>query len=119
MDPISRKLGQALLNHHQATTQMHPPGPYIVEGKYMISYGALCAKAGAPMGILPIIGRYLLPIAEWCERAGYPALNALAVSDDTGIPGGGYDSAGGFAIVDWPEEVKRCIRFAGYPPEMP
>ncbi|XXF78879.1 hypothetical protein P2318_03730 [Myxococcaceae bacterium GXIMD 01537] len=119
MDPISRKLGQALLDHHRSVTKLHPPGSKLMVDNYVIAYGTLCARANVPLGILPIIGRYLLPIAEWCAYAPYPALNSLAVNEKTGIPGDGYDEAGGFMIIHWPAEVERCIRFTGYPAKIP
>jgi len=42
-------------------------------------------------------------------------LNSLAVNGTTGLPGDGYDGAGGFHIVNWPANVEQCIRFSGYP----
>lgn len=119
MDPISLMLGQALLDHHQAAVRANPPGTYIVKSAYTISYSALCARANVHPGVLPVIGRYLLPIAEWSRDCSYPALNSLAVNAKTGIPGDAYDEAGGFLIGHWDAEVERCIRFTGYPAVFP
>jgi hypothetical protein len=61
--------------------------------------------AGVPH-VLPIVGTFLLEIAEWCEADGHPPLNSLAVND-TSTPGDGYDEAGGFKIINWPSDVEK------------
>src|SRR6476659_263240 len=109
----ARALAQALLAHHRAVTRQQPPGNTVIPGHYTIRYGALCTKAGVPH-VLRIVGGFLQEVAEWCEANGYPPLNSLAVNE-TGMPGDGYDGAGGFKIVNWPAEVEQCIRFRGYP----
>lgn len=110
----SRLLANALLEHHRQVVTAKPPGKKIIESHYAIPYGRLCTVAGVPH-VLPVISDFLLEVAEWCAGAGFPALNALAVNANTGIPGPGYDGAGGFAIVDWPDELGRCVRYKGYP----
>jgi hypothetical protein len=65
-----------------------------------------------------VVGPFLLEIAEWCKDAGYPPLNALAVNA-TGMPGEGYDGAGGYIVKDWPNDVEGCILFTGYPAKVP
>ena len=49
------------------------------------------------------------------HRNDWPPLNALAVNGETGMPGEGYDGAPGCDLLRWPEEVRRCIAFGGYP----
>ena len=75
----------------------------------VISYVNLCDRAGMPE-LTRICGPFLGEIAEWCEERGWPLLNALAVQQDSGIPGEGYSD-----ILTWPEEVRECIAFDGYP----
>jgi hypothetical protein len=69
MKPESRALGQALLDHHRLVTKQHPPGKKILPSHYTIRYGVLCNRAGVPH-VLPIVGNFLLEIAEWCEAQG-------------------------------------------------
>ena len=113
----SRALGQALLAHHQATTIQFPPKKIIVVRQYLIRYGVLCDRAGVPH-VVRIVGGFLQEIAEWCEAERFPPLNSLAVGEN-GVPGEGYDGAGGFRSIDWPRDVEECIRFNGYPATMP
>jgi hypothetical protein len=117
MRPEARALAQALLDHHRARTSASPPGKTIVPAHYTVRYGDLCSKAGAAH-LTRIAGSFLGEIAEWCADQGYPPLNSLAVNE-TGLPGHGYDGAGGFTIGDWPKEVEECVRFTGYPTSMP
>jgi hypothetical protein len=117
MRPESRALGQALLDHHRQATMKAPPGKKVIPARYTIRYGDLCSRAGVPH-LTKIVGGFLQEVAEWCANAEFPPLNALAVND-TGMPGDGYDGAGGFTIVNWPAEVETCIRFPGYPAKMP
>jgi hypothetical protein len=84
---------------------------------YAPRYGVLCDRAGVPH-VLPIVGYFLGEVAEWCKAEGHPPLNSLAVND-TGMPGDGYDEAGGFKIINWPADVERCIRCTSYPAKMP
>jgi len=117
MRPEAYRLGQALLDHHHRRTAQVPPGRAVIPANYTVRYGTLCADAGVSH-ILRVVGQFLGEIADWCSTHGYPPLNALAVND-TGLPGDGYDGAGGFKIVNWPAEVEQCIRFTGYPVKMP
>lgn len=114
------KLGQSLLAHHQATTVMLPPHTLkrLIHGRYTIPYGRLCEQAGVSH-VLTIVGSFLGEIADWCAAKSYPPLNSLAVKVSTGLPGDGYDGAGGFHIVNWPADVERCIRFTKYPRVFP
>ena len=112
----ARALGQALLEHHRAITVQHPPGKRILTSKYTIRYGVLCDRARLPH-LVRIVGPFLGDGAEWCQAGNFPPLNALAVGEN-GVPGQGYDGAGGFKGSNWVEDVERCIRFAGYPTTM-
>jgi hypothetical protein len=80
----------------------------------LITYGDLCERAGVSH-LKPDVGRYLREIAQRCHENGWPPLNALAVNYDTRRPGRGYDTAPGCSLVDWPEQVKACVDFTGYP----
>ena len=110
----SRALCGELLLLHRTTTAKHPPGKHVIPGQHTIAYGELCARAGVPH-LTRVVGGFLLEIAEWCQAAGFPPLNSLAVNSESGMPGDSYDGAGGFAIIDWPADVDACIRFRGYP----
>lgn len=114
----SRLLANALLVHHRQASTAKPPARKIIEANYTIPYGRLCSLAGVPH-VLPVISQFLREVAEWSAASGYPALNALAVNAETGIPGEGYDGAGGFEIVHWPAELDRCVRFTSYPGSIP
>jgi len=76
----------------------------------VISYGALCTQAGIPF-LTRGVGPFLGEIYDWCAARAWPQLNALAVNGESGIPGEGY-----YQIELWPEEVRKCIMFRGYPP---
>ena len=117
MKPESCAIGQALLNHHQLVTSNRPPGRKVIPSNYTIQYGVLCSQAGLP-DLVRIVGTFLGEIAEWCDSHGFPPLNSLAVNA-TGMPGDGYDAAGGFKMADWPRDVERCIRWTGYPTSLP
>jgi hypothetical protein len=80
----------------------------------VIFYGNLCERAGLPF-LTHGVGRFLGEIAEWCEENGWPPLNALAVNRATGMPGEGYDGAAGSDLLHWPQQVRACMVFAGYP----
>lgn len=117
MTPEARAIGSALLAWRREAIAQHPPGSSNNTKPYVIRYQALCERAGVPSWYRNP-GRFLGEIAEWCEAEGFPPLNALAVGDG-GYPGHGYDGAGGFAMADWPRDVKACIQCTRYPTEMP
>lgn len=113
----SRALLRVLLGHHRQVCK--PPGTHVNDvSARVIPYGKLCAAAGVPW-LVRSVGPFLLEIAEWCDRHGYPPLNSLAVNAETLIPGDSYDGAGGFAIVHWPQDVVRCLTFDRYPTSPP
>jgi hypothetical protein len=113
MRPVSRALGQILLDHHQQTTSRHPLGAIFDINRDAIRYGDLCSRAGVPH-LTRIVGGFLAEIAEWCAANGWPPINSLAVNGETRIPGEGY-----YDIAKWPSEVEECIRFNGYPTQTP
>jgi hypothetical protein len=113
----ARKLGQVLLDHHRVKREEHPPGKRVLLPRYTIRYNDLCNRAGVPH-VLRIVGTFLSEIAEWCADEDFPPLNSLAVGE-VGVPGEGYDGAGGFHAVHWPKDAEACVRFEGYPESMP
>jgi len=80
----------------------------------VIPYGSLCKWAGLPF-LTHGVGRLLDEVGEWCEENGWPLLNSLAVNREAGMPGFGYEGAHGGDLLHWPEQVRRCIAFGGYP----
>lgn len=83
-------------------------------GQSVIFYGNLCERAGVPF-LTHGVGQFLGEVAERCEENGWPPLNSLAVNRATGMPGGGYDGAPGSDLLHWPEQVRQCMVFGGYP----
>lgn len=112
MTPTAQALADVLLAHRTAAVALHPPGKRIITSRYVIAYGDLCAKAGVPH-LTRTVGVFLQEIADWCDQHGVPPLNSLAVNGD--VPGDGYDGAGGFTIVQWPNDLEACIRSDNYP----
>lgn len=80
----------------------------------VIAYGTLCDQAGMPF-LTHVAGKFLGEIAEWCHKNRWPPLNALAVNNETRMPGEGYDEAKGCALLKWPDSVRKCIAFSRYP----
>lgn len=117
MKPESRTMGQVLLDHHRSHCVRHD-GTIPPCDSCLITYGQLCAEAGVPH-ITRTPGPFLLEIAQWCASKGWPPLNALAVNAESRMPGDNYDLAPGCSLLNWPEEVDSCIRFRGYPQQMP
>lgn len=121
MNPESRALGQALLDHHRAMRQAYPPPKskaQIIPRRYTIGYAKLCQAAGAPH-LTQVVGNFLQEVAEWCSTNNLPPLNSLAVNQEMGMPGDGYDKAGGFLIIHWDKDVRECIMCDRYPATMP
>lgn len=117
MRPEARALGQALLDQHRAATAQHPPKKHLVHRLYTLRYGVLCDRSGVPH-LVRVVGPFLQEVAEWCQSEGCPPLNSLAVGEN-GIPGEGYDGAGGFKAINWASDVEACIRWTQYPLTMP
>jgi len=112
-------LARELLRHHeQVCRQLGVGKPKDVHdgmiGRSVMPYGTLCELAGVPF-LTYCVGRYLGEIAEWCDKNGWPPLNALAVNNETRMPGDGYDGAVGCDLLEWPEQARKCIAFGRYP----
>jgi len=120
MTEEARVLTKELLRHHEQVCQklgVKLPDD-VTDGminQSIILYGVLCQRAGVPF-LTRGVGQFLREVAEWCEQNDWPPLNALAVNVETRMPGEGYDGAPGCDLLSWPEEVRRCIAFDGYPP---
>lgn len=113
----SHAIGQALLDHHRYHCKLDD-GAIPTRDSCLITYGTLCTNAGLPH-VTRSSGTFLLEIAKWCAENDWPPLNALAVNGETQMPGDNYDLAPGCSLLNWPGEVDSCIRFRGYPDQMP
>lgn len=120
LSPEAQVIFRELLRHHERVCRQ--PGTRKTEdvtdgmiSRCVLPYGNLCELAGVAF-LTHCVGRYLGEIAEWCDLNGWPPWNALAVNNETRMPGDGYDGALGCHILEWPEEIRRCIAFRGYPP---
>ena len=112
MSPEAEALAQALLDQHKDVCRQ-PGAPSSVDS-CLVTYGELCSRARVPY-LTHKVGHFLQQVAHWCEENGWPPINALAVNQETRMPGGGYDGAPGCNLLEWPTEVKACIEFRGYP----
>jgi hypothetical protein len=74
-----------------------------------IQYRQLCEKMD--FGIGPILANPLGRIMNWCEREGLPALTALVVEKETGIPSTGLSTV---RDNDFPAEQQRVFSFDWY-----
>lgn len=115
----AQALATELLRHHErACRQCNVrKSKEVTDGminRCVVSYGTLCARAGVPF-LTHVSGKFLGEIAEWCYRNKWPPLNALAVREDTRMPGEGYDGATGCYLTKWPDAVRNCIAFDRYP----
>ncbi len=72
-----------------------------------ITYSELAARVGPPVTRRQVHRALLSPLSERCREAGLPALAALVVRKDTGMPGGGWDgeSTRGDPRRAWAEEL--------------
>src|SRR5690348_13660196 len=111
-------LARTLLKHHRQVCMKYGATPQSVTDRMIqesvISYGTLCESAGVPF-LTHGVGRFLDEIGQWCEENRWPLLNSLAVNRQTGMPGEGYDGAHGGDLLLWPDQVRKCIAFQGYP----
>ena len=72
----------------QVASDAFPVLVHTATNRSTITYGDLAAQVGTnPHLVLP---RALGHIWSWCDDQGYPHINALVVSQTTGIPGRGY-----------------------------
>ena len=113
MSPEARALVKILLEHHSRICRRSSGPPRDMDA-CLITYGTLCDRAGMPY-LTRAVGNFLQQVAEWCRDNGWPPINSLAVNQDTRMPGEGYDIAPGCSLLHWPNQVKACIAFTGYP----
>ncbi len=73
-----------------------------------ITYGALSQGQMGGYGQGGVINRELGCVMGWCYENGLPALTALVVRDDTGIPGEGLVTVEG---EDFPAAQQRVFRY--------
>jgi len=109
----ARALAQALLDHHKQVCRPRR-GRHVSVESCVIAYSLLCERAGVPF-LTHSVGSFLREVADWCYANDWPPINALAVNRYTGMPGEGYDGAPGCSLLRWPDEVRACIEFDGYP----
>lgn len=119
MTHLARLLAAVLLERHRRICRAFNVGQPEAVGDDMIrdstiEYGILSESAGHP-NLGQAISNPLWEIAEWCVRNEWPPLTSLAVSKETHMPSEGYDKAAGCSLIRWPDEVRRCIAFRGYP----
>jgi hypothetical protein len=117
--PLARSLAEVLLDRHRRICRTFNVGQPEAVGDNMIQdstieYGILSESAGYP-NLGQAVSNPLGEIAEWCATNSFPPLNSLAVSKETHMPSEGYERAAGCSLLHWPEQVRRCIAFRGYP----
>ena len=67
-----------------------------------------------------VLPRALGHIWSWCDDKGYPHINALVVSQDTGIPGRGYRPDGHpLTRAEWSDVRDEVHRFSRWPDLIP
>ena len=114
-------LGQTLLEYHKTACRTKNVAAIDLGDSQItrlsIRYGTLCAMAGVPF-LSRSSGGYLHEIAVWCEKEGWPPINALVVNE-SGLTGEGYSLAPGGGYPKWSEQVRDAIAFKGYPDVMP
>ena len=113
MDAEARALAKVLLAHHRAVCWPKRGTQPSIES-CLITYGVPCDRAGAPH-LQRSVGGFLAQVAGWCEKNGWPPINALAVNKELRMPGGGYDGAPGCSLLNWPAEVRAAIDCENYP----
>jgi hypothetical protein len=100
----------ALLEHHRFVC---PIGDEDFR-QCTIGYLRLCTNAGVP-ALYRRCGEFLLEIAEWCARRGFAPLNALAINEQDGQPGGNYDCAPGCDLEHWDQDAAAAVAERRYP----
>ena len=95
--------------------------PVLVEtatSQSTITYRELATQIGTHAYF--VLPRALGHIWSWCDDQGYPHINALVVSQSTGIPGRGYRPNGHPLIRDdWFELRDKVHRFGQWPDLVP
>src|SRR5260370_4568731 len=74
-----------------------------------LTYGGLATKLGFRGA--GVMASFLEPIMRWCRNNGLPALTAIVVNQDTGIPGHGLTTVPG---GDFPAEQQLVFPFDWY-----
>lgn len=89
--------------------QLYPKGA-------LLSYSMLCRQAGVPF-MTHSAGGPLEQVAAYCDRSGWPPINALAVNQDSRYPGEGFFSAPGCSrtLEGWVNDVTAVLAFNKYP----
>jgi hypothetical protein len=115
--PQAWALARGLLNHHRQITSAVKIAAAAditddIVNRCTITYGDLGKKVRARY-IPRSMGRYLSEVENWCHAHDeWPLLTALVVTKRKKRPGIGYGSP-----KHWPEEVRSCLSFQGYPKE--
>jgi hypothetical protein len=114
MRPESLAMLRVLLEHHRYSiyNEQGIVPPWL---QCRITYGNLCEQAGVPH-LTRNPGSFLAEVASWCAARGLPPINALAVNNETDMPGDNYDLAEGCSLLTWPAEHNAAIRCREYPP---
>ena len=123
MSEEARAVANVLLAHHREVCRPVKKAAEEISDDVVnectLTYGIVCERAKMP-DLTRIVGRFMEEIARWCSVEGWPPLNSLAVNSESWIPGGGYDGAGGICEQRlWPQQVRECIKFRGYPRAVP
>ncbi len=78
-----------------------------------ITYENLRIAAGIG-GIARGVGVHLQKVSGWCSLRDYPPLDSFVVRSQERNPGEGYEETTA-SEGDWREDVRKCLRFRGYP----
>src|SRR5690242_17938156 len=117
VSPVARAICQALLDHHRHSCRTDEGGARPAES-CLITYGVLGRQAVDP-AVVRTVGLFLRVVGVGCQEKGSPPLNALAVNQDSRMPGDNYEVAPGCSLLDWPTQAQACIAFTGYPASVP
>ena len=77
---------------HEVASAAFPVLVDVASRHATVTYGELAAEIDTSAYF--VLPRALGHIWSWCADNGYPHINALVVSQRTGIPGGGYQPNG-------------------------
>lgn len=109
LTPVPKQIGETILtrgkiDHRSRATKAYPILVKVAKYKSKITYGEICTR----IGLHPRSARWFLGvIQEWCEITDRPALQAVAVYKESGLPGPGYIASpcGGPAYMKMLKEV--------------
>jgi hypothetical protein len=91
----------------------------VAQRRETITYGTLAAMLGYGTEEHPgggVMAQRLGPIMEWCQRNRLPALTAVVVNKDSGIPGDGLITVSGDAFTAAQQKVYKFDWYSIYPP---